>query len=149
MQKHKIKSIKSLMTPFPYFIDVSESVLKAKQMMAEHKIRHLPVSKDGKLVGVVSDRDLQWVFAMVGANRMSGENDIEIEDVYQKDVYHVEMTERCDNVIAHMAEKHIGSALITKEGKLVGIYTTTDACRDFAELLRVYFPSDNAEGDLA
>jgi hypothetical protein len=41
-----------------------------------------------------------------------------------------------------MAEYHIGSALILKQGKLVGIFTATDACRCFGEYLRALFPDD-------
>jgi CBS domain-containing protein len=34
-----------------------------------------------------------------------------------------------------MAEHHIGSAIVTKNDKLVGIFTVTDACRALAEVL--------------
>jgi len=34
-----------------------------------------------------------------------------------------------------MAENHIGSAIVTKNDKLVGIFTVTDACRALAEVL--------------
>jgi CBS domain-containing protein len=34
-----------------------------------------------------------------------------------------------------MAEDHIGSAIVTKNDKLVGIFTVTDACRALAEVL--------------
>jgi CBS domain-containing protein len=34
-----------------------------------------------------------------------------------------------------MAEHHIGSAVVTKNDKLVGIFTVTDACRALAEIL--------------
>jgi CBS domain-containing protein len=34
-----------------------------------------------------------------------------------------------------MAEHHIGSAIVTKNDKLVGIFTVTDACRALAEIL--------------
>jgi hypothetical protein len=38
-----------------------------------------------------------------------------------------------------MAGEHIGSALITRHGRLVGIFTATDACRIFCEHLRSIF----------
>jgi CBS domain-containing protein len=34
-----------------------------------------------------------------------------------------------------MAENRIGSAIVTKHGKLVGIFTVTDACRALAEII--------------
>ena len=55
------------------------------------------------------------------------------------DAYIVDLDTRLDEVLAHMAEHHLGSAIITREGKLVGVFTTTDACRHFAEHLREQF----------
>lgn len=127
------------MTPFPYSIEIGDHVAKAKALMKEHDIRHLPVTKDGELTGIVSDRDLQWVIAMVASNRLSSEEDITVGEIYQKDVYKADLEERCDFVLENMAERHIGSTLITKHGKLVGIFTSTDACRAFADHLRVEF----------
>lgn len=47
------------MTPFPYSVDANASVDKALQFMRQHKIRHLPVTEDGVLAGIVSDRDIK------------------------------------------------------------------------------------------
>jgi CBS domain-containing protein len=41
-----------------------------------------------------------------------------------------------DRVAAAMAERHVGSALVTKAGKLVGVFTGTDACRALAQVPR-------------
>jgi hypothetical protein len=38
-----------------------------------------------------------------------------------------------------MAEHHIGSAVITRHDKLAGMFTTSDACRAYANLLREQF----------
>ena len=37
-----------------------------------------------------------------------------------------------DRVLLHMADEHIGCALVVKDGRLAGIFTTTDACRVFS-----------------
>ena len=57
----------------------------------------------------------------------------------------MDVNERLDRVLLHMADAHIGSALVVKEGKLAGIFTTNDACRCFADLLRSEFAPE--EGD--
>ena len=42
-----------------------------------------------------------------------------------------------------MAQNHIGCALVVKNGRLAGIFTTTDACRHYSELLRtIHAPGD-------
>jgi acetoin utilization protein AcuB len=54
-----IPAVASVMTPFPYSIDVADSLGRARGLMAEHGIRHLPVLHDKTLVGVLSDRDVK------------------------------------------------------------------------------------------
>ena len=46
-----------------------------------------------------------------------------------------------DEVVATMAANKFGSAVVMKDGKVVGIFTTVDACRAFADLLRVNLPT--------
>jgi CBS domain-containing protein len=47
----------------------------------------------------------------------------------------VESTEALDTVVAELAERHLSTAVVVKEGKVVGILTVTDVCRLFAEML--------------
>ena len=35
-----------------------------------------------------------------------------------------------------MADRHIGSTIVIEGGKIIGVFTATDACRSFAEFLR-------------
>ena len=53
-----IPSVRSVMTPFPHFVEVDESLLRARVMMVEHDVHHLPVQDQGRLVGILTDRDL-------------------------------------------------------------------------------------------
>jgi acetoin utilization protein AcuB len=123
-------AVKSVMTPFPWSIDVEEGLDEAKAMMAERGIRHLPVSEDGELVGVLSERDL--------LNRDA--EDLTVEDACRRDAYIVDRATPLARVAFEMARRRIGSALVTREGKLVGIFTSTDACRSLGELLHSLFP---------
>ena len=47
-----------------------------------------------------------------------------------------ERRERLDSVLHRMAEHHLRSVVVTRKGKLVGIFTDVDACSSFAEFLR-------------
>jgi CBS domain-containing protein len=51
----------------------------------------------------------------------------------------VDLEERLDYVLAHMAAHHVGAAVVTRHGKLAGMFTTSDACRAFADRLRDQF----------
>lgn len=52
----KMPPVGAAMTPFPYFVEESDPVEDVSRLMAEHAIRHVPVLRDGRVVGIVSAR---------------------------------------------------------------------------------------------
>ncbi len=127
----KIREVLGAMTPFPHSIDASASASEAVQMMDELKIRHLPVSSSDRIVGLLSRRELD-VASLIGGVLET----LTVGDLCARAPYVVAPTDRLDNVVEQMSERKIGSALVVREGKLVGILTTTDVCRLLAETLR-------------
>ncbi len=130
-------TIKSVMTPFPYFVEIGDNLSVAQSMMTDHAIGHLPVCDGGKIVGVITDGNLQG----------RDPSELHVRDVYAKEVYVVELGEPLDRVLFRMAEDELDAALVVKAGKLAGIFTISDACRCFGEYLRLTFPAgddDNA-----
>lgn len=133
----RIPQVKSVMTPFPYSVPLDAPIATAQEFMEEHAIRHLPVTDDHRLLGIVTDRDIK---ILLGPNAQHPtQRELSVRDVYIPDPYIVDLRERLDTVLLTMAERHIGSALVTKETKLAGVFTVTDACRCFAEYLREHF----------
>ena len=130
----KIPTIQSVMTPFPHSVKTGDPLLRAEALMAEHKIRHLPVTDDDQLVGVLTDRDLKR--ALDPDLGLPPKEELLVRDVFVADAYVVEGGEPLDLVLEHMAKNHIGSALVTRDGLLMGILTATDACRLFCDHLR-------------
>ncbi len=127
----------AVMTPFPHTVSIDDPVSTAMALMRSHDFRHLPVVERGTLRGVVSDRDVRTATAAVGARDAAA---LRIRDLFHDDAYTVEADTPLDRVAAAMAERHVGSALVTKGGKLVGVFTGTDACRALAQVLRERFP---------
>jgi CBS domain-containing protein len=58
-----------------------------------------------------------------------------VEEAYTPDPYFTSPTTPLNEVVAHMAEKKFGCALVVDNGKLVGIFTETDAYKALSELL--------------
>ena len=131
-------SVIDAMTPFPYTVESSESVKSAIAIMYGKSIRHLPVVEGNNIVGLLSDRDIKLALA-VSRGKASQES-LKVDDVCIRDPYVVPHTEKLNVVLDHMVEEHIGSALVTRSGKLVGIFTVTDACRKLSELLKLFHP---------
>jgi len=136
--------LKLLMTPFPYSIDIGADVSKALELMDEHDVRHLPVTDSHRLVGVISDRDIK----SMRAGKKPGDPGYNpgVREMLIHDAYVVDINEPLDNVLLHMAERHIGSVIVTRKDKLAGVFTTNDACRGFGEYLRELFPRGNGGG---
>ena len=139
----RIPRIKALMTPFPYSIAEGAPLSEARQFMAKQKIRHLPVTRGAELLGVVTDRDIKLILGPDFAYPEEGE--LKVEDTMIRPAYVVDLETPADSVLHHMASHHVGSALVTRKGRLAGIFTVTDACRGFCEYLRRQFtpPSGN------
>ena len=140
----EIPPVRSVMTPFPHSVKTGDPLLRAQALMREHEIRHLPVTEDDKLVGVLSDRDLKR--ALDPDLGLPPKAELFVGDVFVSDVYVVEGSEPLDRVLEHMAAHQIGSALVTRDGLLTGILTATDACRLFSDHLRRTHPSGATAG---
>ena len=132
--------IGSVMTPFPYSLGPEDSLDKARRLMAEHGIRHLPVMVSGRPAGVITDQDLRRAAAAGSAETPQRVGELELSATCEFDI-----SAPLDLVLDEMAGRHLDSALVLKGGRLVGIFTATDACRTFAELLRREAPSPDGE----
>jgi len=131
-----IPPVKAVMTAFPYWVEIDDPVARARAMMDEHSIRHLPVMESGRLVSVLCRRDLPLPGVQEGDRRRVR------EFCDARGAYVVGLSEPLDRVLLHMAEHGLDSALIVKEDKLAGIFTVSDACLQFGKLLRSLFPAD-------
>jgi CBS domain-containing protein len=134
----RMPSVGAAMTPFPYAVGPDASVLDVEQLMEAHRIRHVPVQQDGRVLGVISERDLHHLVhaALPDADKSR----LRIRHLLRVEPYVTEMTTPLDEVAAEMAERHIGSAVVLRHGKLAGIFSSVDACRLLAEFLRDRFP---------
>ncbi|HSD90278.1 MAG TPA: CBS domain-containing protein [Kofleriaceae bacterium] len=126
-------TVKRYMSRQPWTITPSAKMSEAHRVMREHHIRHLPVLDQGKLVGIVSERDLHLIETLPG----SDPEDVTVDEAMIADVYAVSPDEEVDKVIEKMADNKLGSALVvTRNGKVEGIFTTIDALQCFADVLR-------------
>jgi CBS domain-containing protein len=134
--------LKNVMTPFPYSVDAEAPIEQAIEFLRTHKIRHLPVTTKGALTSLVSDRDIKLVLGPDFA--YPNTRDLKVRDAMVQDCYIVDIATPLAAVLRHMATHRIGSAVVTRRGKLAGVFTTNDACRAFADYLE---DVDALEGD--
>jgi acetoin utilization protein AcuB len=125
------KAIDQVMTPFPHSIGPEQTLKTAKDLMTKQDIRHLPVRDGGRIVGILSDRDID--FALRVDNKEPQR--LLVRDAATSDVFSVLPTTLLKEVVQRMASDKIGCALVEDKGKLVGIFTAVDACRVLSEVL--------------
>ena len=131
-------SLASAMTPFPYSIALDAKLDDAESLMNKHGIHHLPVTENHDVVGIITQRDI--VAARARRKARGRSTKLAVADIYVPEVYMVDLNEPIRNVLLEMAERHIGSAVVTRHGKLAGVFTSVDVCRTFAEFIDEIFP---------
>lgn len=130
----RIPAIKSLMTPFPYSVDIDTPLDHALAFLREHRIRHLPVMEQQALRGVLSLRDIRLHLGSLHDSATA-----RVRDVHMDEPHVVDLNERLDRVLRTMEQRHLGAVLVTRNGRLAGVLTLTDVCRGYADLLQEQF----------
>ena len=128
----KKRTIAECMTKSPHTIGVEQTLTQAHDLMRGYRVRHLPVLARGMLVGMVSQRDLHLIEALSDVSPST----VRVEEAMSQVPYAVEANAPLEEVVAQMADKRFGSAVVTDRGRVVGVFTTTDALRVLAETLR-------------
>jgi acetoin utilization protein AcuB len=129
MAKH---TVQEFMTVGPVVIARGRTLSEAHRVMRERSIRHLPVVEAGRLVGVVSQRDLYLLETLQGVDPATET----VEEAMTRETYSVPPDAPLDDVAAEMAERRVGSAVVVDRGSVIGLFTTTDALRALAAVQR-------------
>lgn len=133
-------TLKTAMTPFPHSVESSAPLKRARQLMKQYGVHHLPVTEDHTLIGIITERDIG---TRGKRPKTAGGGDISVKDACVLDAYIVDLNEPLDNVLLTMSRQHIDSAIVTRHGRLAGVFTSADACRCFGEYLKKNFPRDD------
>ena len=129
------------MTKRPITTHPDTPIDDALKLMRDSKVRRLPVlDKDGKLVGIVTEKDLLYVSPSPATSLSVHElhyliSKIKVEDVMAKDVVTATEYTPLEEAARIMADNKIGSLPVMRNGKLVGIITETNLFCIFLELL--------------
>ena len=123
-----MSQVGSFMTPHPYTIGAEQPIAAAAERMREHGIRHLPVLHGGRLVGMLSDRDVRLVEVVAEAEH------VRVEDAMSPEPRCVRADAPLRTVLIDMHEHKLGSVVVTDDNdRIQGIFTATDAIRLLAE----------------
>lgn len=130
------------MTRDPLTISPEASLAEAKTLLDQHRIRNLPVVERGKLVGMITDRDLRRASLPGAPGSAAPETKallslIKVGEVMSRDVITVGPEAGIGEAARLLIEHKIGGLPVLEHGRLAGIVTVTDALEALVELMGI------------
>lgn len=127
-----IPCISDYMTPSPHTIGEDIGLNEAIHRMREFQIRHLPVLRAGKLVGILSDRDVKLALSV-----HPEATNLKVGDIMTEDAYTVTVDTPLDEATEVMCRHRYGCTIVVdRNRKIVGVFTEVDALKVLTSLLR-------------
>jgi CBS domain-containing protein len=120
------KSIGDVMTSNPQSIEPSTSVADAARLMRDNDVGSLPVVENGRLAGIVTDRDIAVRAVAEGKDPQS----TNVSEVYSGDLVTVDPQQDLDEALRLMARHQVRRLPVVEEdGRLVGIVAQADVAQ--------------------
>lgn len=135
--------VKELMTSKVFTIEPHDMVDRVFFLIHYEKVRHLPVVEKGKVIGMVSDRDMYKALGpKSNSNAIEGTKNSpelhvvpkKVQNIMRRGVISVSSDTLASDAAALMADNRIGALPVIDNGKLVGILSSTDILRVFSKL---------------
>lgn len=123
--------VQKIMSAKPISISGEESAAVAARLLSRHNIGALPVcSREGKLRGIVTDRDIVLRCIAPGEDPKH----TPVSDIMTRRLVWVDSRDSCDTAARLMASRQIRRLPVQEDGKLVGMVSLGDLAklRDFS-----------------
>jgi CBS domain-containing protein len=129
-------TIKQVMTVAPYSVRRDHALVVATALMAQKRIRHLPVLHERRVVGVLAERDLLLAEQMAKAREADGRPEpMTVGEAALSAPLVVAPTERLSSVVAQMVASRAEIVIVVDADRIVGVFTTIDALAFLSKLL--------------
>lgn len=128
--KRSEKKVEEFMTKSVVTVAPSATVMDASKIMDEKKISCVVVEKDGKPVGIITERDINGLFAKKACDESTP-----VDKVMSSPVEIAGVDSNVDYVVRKMIQKDIRRLPVVKGGKVVGILTESDIVRQLPDMI--------------
>jgi acetoin utilization protein AcuB len=132
--KHPVHTVKPL-----------DSIQHARELMESHRVNQLPVVVDGRLVGIITDRDLRDAFPSVFDSSVFGRRKprvtatdpktVTVEAVMTPNVITAGSGDSMADAVRLMRRQRIGALPVVEKDRIVGIVTRSDVLDAFVDLV--------------
>jgi CBS domain-containing protein len=118
-------SIKEVMTSEVKACEPETTVAEAAKVMAKEDVGPVPIVEDGRLTGIVTDRDI--VVRVVAEGR--DPSSTTVGEIASRDVVTVSPDDDLDTALKHLAQNQVRRIPVVDGGRLVGIVAQADIAR--------------------
>ncbi len=135
--------VEDLMTPKVFTVSPDDMIDRVFFLIHYEKVRHIPVVEKGKVIGMVSDRDMYKALGpksnsnAIESSKNSTEMHVipkKVKNIMRRGVIAASPKTLASDAASLMAENKIGALPILNGDKLVGILSSTDILRVFSKL---------------
>ena len=135
--------VSNRMTANPFTLTANATVADASEVMRTHKFRRLPIVENGKLVGIVTDRDLREVspspattLSIFELNYLLAK--MMVKDIMKKDVLTIQANSTVEEAALLMYKNKIGGLVVVDEqAAVIGVITETDIFKTFVDVMGI------------
>ncbi len=124
--------LKDYTTENPITVTEDTAIDELMMLMEGAGVRHLPVVGQGKVVGIISDRDIRLFSGLSDAEKYQ----VNAGDIMSPNPLTLSCTTPLEEVALIMSEKKVGSVIVVEDDQLYGIFTATDALNALVEVIR-------------
>lgn len=129
-------------------VDPDAGIFEAQELMAENKVRHLPVTEpDGRLIGIVTDRDIRSALPYKFFEQSPSEGEkknvsqLKVKDIMTRDAITISPSYTIQDALLIIQDSRVGALPVVDEaGKLKGIISVRDLLRAFINVLGIGEP---------
>ena len=134
MKNGKEGVVREIMMGSPVTLRPEDTLDLANDVISLGRIRHIPVLAEGRLVGLLSERDLigaaaNQIFGLKQKSKSALLKTVLIRDIMKKKIVTVTPDTTIKDAAHLMADRKIGCVPVVIDGALVGLLTTTDILR--------------------
>jgi CBS domain-containing protein len=123
------KMVRDAMTANPRTASPAQSLADAAQIMKSEDVGSVPVVEDGRLVGMLTDRDIAIRAVAEGVDAQP----LNVGDVASREPVTVEPGQDLDEALALMARHQVRRLPVVDDGQLVGILAQADVAIEAKE----------------
>jgi CBS domain-containing protein len=120
------KSVRDAMTSNPLTIGARDPVVDAARLMRDKDIGSLPVVEDGRLLGMITDRDIAVRVVAEGSDPSS----VTVRDVASREAVNATPDQDLDEALRLMAKHQVRRLPVTEGDQLVGVLTQADVAHE-------------------